>query len=121
MGRARTARTLFLVRDLATRFSPRCRQERAGGLHWALPLICGSLLEHSLLLRLTTPAHVSTTPSFHSIPHKAGVRRRSAPSSRCFESEPEDRAPRIILLLMRASDTALESRVRNNLPIARHM
>jgi hypothetical protein len=35
------------------------------------------------------------------------VVRRAAPSSRCIESAPEHRAPHIIFLLMRASDTAL--------------
>ncbi len=54
------------------------------------------LLALSLLLRHTTPAHIYTTPSFHSIPIGPASLAERPPSSRCIESAPQHRAPHII-------------------------
>jgi hypothetical protein len=73
-----------------------------------LPFFRGSIALHppKLLLALSLLLR-HTTPLFHSIPIGHASLAERPPSSRCIESAPEHRAPHIILLLMRASDTAL--------------
>src|ERR1700686_2265474 len=61
----------------------------------------------SFALRRTVPTHLETTPPFHSIPIGPASAAGRLRSSRCIGSAPEHLALLLILLLLRASDTAL--------------
>jgi putative transposase len=56
--------------------------------------------------RHTIPAHISTTPSFHSIPIGAASLAERPPSSRCIVSA-QPHCARVCILPTRASDTTL--------------